>query len=101
MLDVHEKFFFAYEDGEGPITCYRGIENRIERVLADAFDLKFPWPTEVKTADNRLLATERRDLLGVYREWNFRGEPLPEKIVPWPPRVAKDRFLEIFYGIGT
>ncbi|MGE0493236.1 MAG: phosphohydrolase [Vulcanimicrobiota bacterium] len=72
---------------------FQRIEKLIEEALAQAFGLRYPWPVEVKKADDRLLATERRDLLTVQRPWTFRAEPLETRIDPYPSGLAKVLFI--------
>ncbi len=63
------------------------------------FRLPVHEPVAVKIADRILLATERRDLMPPskipWRE-DERYEPLPRKIVPMSPAVAKQVFLDRF-----
>lgn len=42
---------------------YKEIEQRLERVIAEKFGLRHPWPDSVKHADLVMLKWERRDLL--------------------------------------
>ena len=81
---------------------FASVEERVERAVAECFGLEFPWPPAVKVADNRLLATERRDLLwmppGAWLDPG--GEPLAEQLQPWHPRLAKYRFLERAVHLG-
>lgn len=94
---------------------YRKAERRLEIVIAKKFNLLFdntkepwPYPAEVKVADNRMLYTERRDILGQTVAWTtdtqnvlgFEGneerQPYSFLIVPWTPREAEKRFLDRF-----
>lgn len=82
------------------MTAYRAIEARIEAALAERFDLIHPMPDEVKFADNRLLVTEARDLLGGsvpgWRHTPAEFPPLSFVIEPWSPKRAKSKFLDMF-----
>jgi 5'-deoxynucleotidase YfbR-like HD superfamily hydrolase len=79
---------------------YRQIERRMERTIASRWDLTWPWPPEVKEADNRALMTERRDLLPPHTwEWFTKLPPFPERITPQPPEVAKERFLSRYHHL--
>lgn len=85
-----------------PIEC---AEAGILEAIAVRFNLK-PMPdwTAIKHADNVLLATEARDLMAPldpgWEKWLKHISPLPKPIVPWPPEVAKDAFLERFVELG-
>ena len=79
---------------------YREAEARIMACVADHFGLSSVEPPEVKRADTVLLYTEARDLFdGRHPGWEVRAEPLQERIVPWPPSVAKERFLSRFSAL--
>ena len=77
---------------------FMALEDKAERIIADKFKLIYPFPPEVKRADNILLATERRDLMATPpRPWKTYGvEPLPERILPWPWDHAEAEFLIAF-----
>ena len=47
----------------------------------------------IKAADNRLLSTEGRDLMGDTQGWFLPQPPLADSIVPLSPREAEDLFL--------
>ena len=75
---------------------YAVIEKRVEAAVFARFGLPPELPACVKEADLILLATEQRDLLAPHNnDWAVtRGlTPLPEKIAPWSPSVARKRFL--------
>lgn len=77
--------------------AYCAAEDRLQRVIADAFSLGWPMPASVKVADNRLLATERRDLMRTTDlAWSLDAEPLPEIIKPLSPVTVEHYFLERF-----
>lgn len=81
---------------------YREIENDIMTAICQAAGLPEDMPDEVKLIDRVLLKTEARDL-GLLTpdwmapEWGMADvEYLPEKIEPWSPKEAKQRFLDRF-----
>lgn len=97
------------------LVGYKGIERLIENAIAQRFGLELAMPAIVKRFDLVLLSTEKRDLMvdGVGREAGARREagastaalgrwhsddfePLPEKIVPLSPSVARTRFMARF-----
>lgn len=89
---------------------YREAEHKLEAVLAKKFGITFPYPKEVKEVDNKMLYTERRDLLQGSVEWSmmdksnvlgFEGgdkerQPFDFRIVPLAPKAAETAFLERF-----
>lgn len=79
---------------------YVDLERRAWAAIAARFDLPAEMPPEVKEADNRMLITERRDLLPAH-PWPWkedeRGfEPYPFIIEPWSPVEARAQFLAEF-----
>lgn len=78
---------------------YAEIEKRVEAAVFGRFGLPPDLPECVKIADRVLLATEQRDLLAPHKnDWALTRNlmPLPDRIVPWPPGVARARFLRRF-----
>lgn len=73
------------------------IEDRVLLQVAKRFDLVWPMPAPVKEADNKLLATEARDLMAPHPEpWNLGIEPLDKRIFPLLPGEAEQFFLAEF-----
>jgi 5'-deoxynucleotidase YfbR-like HD superfamily hydrolase len=92
------------------LTGYRVAEQKLEVIIAEVFGLEFPYPPEVKTADNRMLYTERRDVLIGHMEWTtdkqdvlgFEGndrQPYDFRITPWEPKEAEKVYLERFHNL--
>jgi 5'-deoxynucleotidase YfbR-like HD superfamily hydrolase len=85
---------------------YRDIENKIMTAVALKFNLSLPstysplsMPKDVKEADNRVLQTEGRDLLGpLVDDWKL-ADPYDFTIRPLHPRVAQSLFMERFYQL--
>jgi len=74
------------------------VENKILEAIAKKFNLVWPVPSEVKEADNIMLATEKRDLMGKPpQSWGKLPKPLDKKIILWE-NWHKDKvlFLECF-----
>ena len=78
---------------------YRTAETRLERVIADRFNLVYPFPAEIHRADNIMLRTEQRDLMpDLLREQG--GDLLPAlPLRPMEPREAERAFLHRFNSI--
>lgn len=80
------------------------LEERVASVVAEAFGLLWPIPRCVHAADQRMLATEVRDLLGRKLDgFTILAEPLDGTICdPWSPSLAAfnflNRFLELTEG---
>ena len=74
-----------------------------ERVLQATIHQRFGLDPDadqnlaVKTADEDMLATEVRDVMGPPPEpWNLCGTPQSEVIIPWAWQVAEQLFLDRF-----
>ena len=98
----HDDAEYALQDMAKPLKshetlgqAYRGAEKRIEKVIGEVFDVRFPFPEQVKKADIIMLVTEARDLMHGTSEWTIHRdvEPLKQTIDPWSPRRAKREFL--------
>ena len=77
---------------------YAVIERRVEAAVYGRFGLGPPHPS-IKVADQVLLRTEQRDLMGAdHHEWALCGgvDPLPDRIVPVGPGEARAMFLARF-----
>jgi len=74
---------------------FSALEDHTLSMIAERFDLPWPIPDEIHEADNRMLATESRDVLGgQVRSWNLGGaEPYTKVLVEWTPQMAKTLFL--------
>lgn len=83
---------------------YEEAEEALLKLIGEKFGLAWPIPVEVKAADQTMFLTEWRDLMPAGEDRNLIGllfnvellQPLPDKIVPWPPHVARKLFLEAF-----
>lgn len=83
----------------GPI--YKAIEANLECQINRRFKLPANLPL-VKKADDHLLATEKRDLMGPPpRTWSFRAPALEYKIEPWSPVQAEQVFLYRFHALNS
>ncbi|MCX8574560.1 MULTISPECIES: hypothetical protein [unclassified Gilliamella] len=77
---------------------YQKIENYVDLIIRQKFNLPVVMSAEVKRADLILLATEHRDIANDGKEWPMlRNVPLLNKrIEPLPSNVAYNLFLERF-----
>lgn len=86
---------------------YQAIEDRIWLAIAERFGLSVELPPEIKVADNRMLQTERRDLLAPHT-WSWAEDQIADpgalpydfRIHPWSPVAARARFLHEFERRG-
>jgi hypothetical protein len=80
---------------------YREVERNMMIHIADRFGLEYPLPDEVKEADQRVLATEIRDLMSpdnpVWNQWIAEIDPLPATIHSWDPVRAEEEFKRLFW----
>lgn len=73
---------------------YLELEDKLMSHLAKIFSVSYPFPPEVKVADNIALATERRDLmLPGEEDWGLTEKPVPEHIDPMSPTMAFHIFM--------
>ncbi|MDH4764320.1 phosphohydrolase [Pseudomonas sp. CBMAI 2609] len=85
---------------------FKVIEARIWIAIAARFGIAQEMPASIKVADLVLMATERRDLLPPGPPWPLLEgiQPLPNRIVPWPPAFArlafKRRFKQLVRSCG-
>lgn len=83
---------------------FREVEHRMEAVIAETFDLCWPYPPEIKRADNALLAAERRALkVEPLHPWVEREEPwpMPGALEPWDQNMAKSTFFGFATSLGA
>jgi hypothetical protein len=85
------------------LVGYKAIEDAVMAQVAVRFGIMPEWFTSnvIKGADERLLATEARDLMRPAPEhWGLLRPPLDEKIIPWQPSMAKRMFLDNARRLG-
>lgn len=84
----------------GKFDAYLEFEAEMQKAICKRFNLPEKEPHSVKRADQLLLATEARDLLGPLRsDWIQSIEPLPFKIDPMDPTSAKNAFMKRFFEL--
>ncbi len=104
-FSVHDGTEFAMGDVSRPIKYqpemqfYRDAENVSLEKLARKFGLSWPMPDVVKLMDNRMLATEARDLMGD-PPWKGLPDPLPFRIEPWTPGRAFVEYRDVLTELG-
>jgi hypothetical protein len=82
---------------------YRAAECRVEAVIAEALGLPYPFDPVIKTVDERMLLTERRDLMPDTTITLCVGPlaPFPERITPMTPKQAERFFLTKYEALCT
>lgn len=88
------------------MPTFSQLEDRIWGAIADRFALPSKLSAEVKEMDNRVLQTERRDLLKPHPwPWTIDqaadgiAQPLEVKITPWTQIHAEKAFLDLFLNL--
>lgn len=80
------------------------IEMGLMKCVCERFDMEagwFPMPAVVLGADQRMLLSEARDLLGPQtRPWGVKAEPVEWKVEPWDAPFAEKAFLLAFDMLG-
>lgn len=69
------------------------LEDNILKIISRKFHLSLYNKEEVKEADDILLATEARDLMGDPQDWELNIAPYHVKIHPWSWQTAERAFL--------
>jgi 5'-deoxynucleotidase YfbR-like HD superfamily hydrolase len=87
---------------QAQMAHFRVAERIIEHAIAIRFGLGKEMPRIVHLADEILLATEARDLMGGESagKWALRATPLDEPIVPVTSEQAERMFLDRFIELG-
>lgn len=87
---------------KGSLRGFAELEDEVLLAVGRRFNLDNLMTKEIKDADNLLLVTEARDVMGKPPiPWDFPAiKPLPTVIKPLPPKQAKDLFLRRAKEIG-
>lgn len=81
-------------------AAFSDIEDKNLKVIAEKYGLCWPMPECIKIADDIVLYTELRDILGsVPYGYCSKQEPLQNEIVPLEPHKAESVFLERFWTL--
>jgi uncharacterized protein len=74
---------------------YKRVEAALVAKIALRFGLPIDEPKCISEADNIVLMTEKRDIMGPHpAKWVENAEPLVETIDPWSPFLAEYMFLQ-------
>jgi hypothetical protein len=99
---LHDAPEYVVFDMNSPLKSlcpdYRKIEARVHSRVMQAFGLPEKLPAEVKEADLKALAYERRAYMHLDENWN-RFSLVPPVPMPLVPTVAKEQFLKRFYEL--
>jgi len=75
---------------------YRSLEHKLNKAIASAFRLQYPWPWAVKLVDRQALQIERAVLYE-----RQPGTRAPEIMAPRPMEEVETEFLETFHTLIT
>ncbi len=96
---MHDASEFVMCDIPSPlkqlIPDYCKIERSVQSVIHDRFGIHNPNHAYIKAIDNRMLATEQRDIMKNTDHWN-RFKAYPEVITPWSHDKAYYEFMLAF-----
>jgi hypothetical protein len=76
-----------------PFSGYRDVELTLQSAIYKKFGLLGDEPDAVKTADQRMFATEVRDLMSPWCGLEDMPEPYRERVRVWEPRRAEREYL--------
>jgi len=82
----------------GVMGAYKQIEHLIMQAIAQKFGIQYPFHESIKEADERMLFTEKRDLLPPM-DWGWTREPYKEEVIAFSPIHAEIEFLKRFYEL--
>jgi hypothetical protein len=75
------------------LNGFHEIETNLLNIIFKKFGLVVYNQEEVKIADQIMLATEARDLMGNPQDWELQQEPYHHHIEPWNWEMAEASFL--------
>lgn len=100
---LHDATEAWYHDIPAPLkhcpefAFYRGLEKQCEQLLAQKFQLVYPRPHIIKEIDMRMLATEKRDLMGpAPQSWDSMPAPYRMKMEALPTKQVRDQFRRLY-----
>ncbi|CCH02045.1 putative protein yfdR [Fibrella aestuarina BUZ 2] len=77
------------------LMYYEHLETLAMTAIAQKLGFTYPVHPSIKVADERMLFTEKRDLL-TPMDWGYEVEPYPDIVDPWSPDEAEGAFLGYF-----
>ncbi len=85
------------------VTDYHWIESLFENLIYQKYNciLSEADRKEIKKADNVMLATEGRDLLGNTEGWDLPEPPLETRLTEISIKEARGRFLGLFRWLSS
>ena len=90
---------------DGRIESYRDVEDRMMATIYEGLGLTHPTEEEairVKRADQRVLATEKVQLMHEGHEWALPEDAYDDvRLRFWDPTAAEQRFLEMYTTYRT
>lgn len=79
---------------------FKVIEEKIDRAIAGALGLSYPWHESIHVADATILADEKLALMGAEpRPWQLPFPPSGTKIECWEPEAAKWEFVKRYFEV--
>lgn len=82
------------------MEAYRAAEKRLQDMIGERFDIASFADPLVHETDNRMLMTERRDLMSRnYSQWSVDARPYLLVIEPKPPKLIERLFLEAYEAL--
>lgn len=85
------------------VPQYKEFEERIEEQIAIRFGLRWPWPEDVKRADNEILRFEIHSLMPPTLQARWPLEMYQYRtfvpIEPLPPHEARQLFMQRYYRL--
>jgi len=91
-----------FRGSEASVQSVKDYENRIQKVIGTALGVDLSHSPEVKEIDNRMYATEIRDLMPESEEfgkWRGNLKPFDFHITPWEWFSAEQIFLRTYYEL--
>ena len=98
---LHDAAEAYISDISSPVRQYLPVldvmEERILEAIVEKFRLDFPFRADIWVADLRMVATEKRDLMGpCHADWNLTVKPYSKVIIPVGPNNAEEMFMQRF-----
>lgn len=91
---------------QSDMAAYLVAEDRICKAIAIKFGLIYPWPSDVKIADNHLLTYEHMELMGIYptAKWSTDIREVVDKgklgITKQDPEMVEELFMDTFVKLA-